>query len=74
MDRPSPRLPPTNARPSQTLTHTLPGHREEPRDKTRKAVSYFFARVLTIASCEWNFRRHSTLSASFFQKKKLAGF
>lgn len=52
MDRPSPRLPPTNARPSQTLAHSLPGHREEPRDKTRKAVSYFFARVLTIASCE----------------------
>lgn len=52
IDRPSPRLPPTNARSSQTLAHSLTGHREEPRDKTRKTVSYFFARVLTIASCE----------------------
>lgn len=44
MDRPSPRLVPTNARSSPTLAHSLSDHREEPRDKTRKAVSYFFAR------------------------------
>lgn len=49
MDRPSPRLPPTNARSSQTLAHSLTGHREEARDKTRKAVS---SRVLTIAFCK----------------------
>lgn len=48
IDRPSPRPPPANARSSQTLAHSLTGHREEPRDKTRKAVSYFFA----VASCE----------------------
>lgn len=42
MDRPSPRLALTNARSSQTLAHSLTGHREEPRDKPRKAVSYVF--------------------------------
>lgn len=52
MDRPSPRLAPTNARSSQTLGHSLTSHREEPRDKPRKAVSYVSARVLTFASCE----------------------
>uniref|UniRef100_H3CVU8 Ig-like domain-containing protein n=1 Tax=Tetraodon nigroviridis TaxID=99883 RepID=H3CVU8_TETNG len=36
-DRPSPRLAPTIARSSQTLAHSPRGHREEPRDKTRKA-------------------------------------
>ena len=57
MDRPSPRLPPTNVCSSQTLTPSLTGHREEPRDKTRKAVSYFSSRVLTMASCveNWTF-------------------
>lgn len=44
-DRPSPRLAPTIARSSQTLAHSPRGHREEPRDKTRKAVSYFFAGI-----------------------------
>lgn len=52
IDRPSPRPPPTSARSSQTSAHSLTGHREEPRDKPRKAVSYLFIRVLRIGSCE----------------------
>ncbi|XP_056871354.1 immunoglobulin-like domain-containing receptor 2 isoform X2 [Takifugu flavidus] len=36
-ERPSPRPPPTSARSSQTLAHSLTSRREEPRDKTRKA-------------------------------------
>ncbi|XP_076587290.1 immunoglobulin-like domain-containing receptor 2 isoform X1 [Chaetodon auriga] len=35
-DRPSPRPPPANTRPSHPSGHPLPGRREEPRDKTRK--------------------------------------
>ncbi|XP_041790640.1 immunoglobulin-like domain-containing receptor 2 isoform X1 [Chelmon rostratus] len=35
-DRPSPRPPPANTRSSQPPGHSLPGRREEPRDKTRK--------------------------------------
>lgn len=40
-DRPSPRPLPANPRSSQTPAHSLPGRREEPRDKSRKVVSYF---------------------------------
>lgn len=39
-DRPSPRPLPTNTRSSQPPAHSLPGRREEPRDKSRKVVSY----------------------------------
>lgn len=39
-DRPSPRPLPTNARSSQPPAHPMPGRREDPRDKTRKVVSY----------------------------------
>lgn len=39
-DRPSPRPLPANTRSSQPPVHSLPGRREEPRDKTRKVVSY----------------------------------
>lgn len=39
-DRPSPRPLPPNTRSSQPPAHSLPGRREEPRDKTRKVVSY----------------------------------
>nr|XP_033486930.1 immunoglobulin-like domain-containing receptor 2 isoform X1 [Epinephelus lanceolatus] len=35
-DRPSPRPLPANSRPSQPPVYSLPGRREEPRDKTRK--------------------------------------
>uniref|UniRef100_A0A4W6CGG8 Ig-like domain-containing protein n=1 Tax=Lates calcarifer TaxID=8187 RepID=A0A4W6CGG8_LATCA len=35
-DRPSPRPLPTNTRSSQPPAHSLPGRREEPRDKSRK--------------------------------------
>ncbi|XP_022624030.1 immunoglobulin-like domain-containing receptor 2 [Seriola dumerili] len=35
-DRPSPRLLPTHTRSSQPPAHSLPGRREEPRDKSRK--------------------------------------
>ncbi|XP_070764809.1 immunoglobulin-like domain-containing receptor 2 [Enoplosus armatus] len=35
-DRPSPRPLPANTRSSQAPAHSLPGRREEPRDKTRK--------------------------------------
>ncbi|XP_033959233.1 immunoglobulin-like domain-containing receptor 2 isoform X2 [Pseudochaenichthys georgianus] len=35
-EKPSPRPPPLNPRPSQSPANSLPGHREEPRDKTRK--------------------------------------
>ncbi|XP_070684907.1 immunoglobulin-like domain-containing receptor 2 [Pempheris klunzingeri] len=35
-DRPSPRPQPINTRSSQPPAHSLPGRREEPRDKTRK--------------------------------------
>lgn len=48
-DRPSPRPLPTSTRSSQTLAHSLTGQREERGDKTRKAVSYLFARVLIMA-------------------------
>lgn len=39
-DRPSPRPLPANTRSSQPPAHSLPGRREEPRDKTRKVVSF----------------------------------
>lgn len=52
-DRPSPRPPPTSARSSQTLAHSLTSRREEPRDKTRKAVSCFFRHsVSNDSTCE----------------------
>ncbi|KAA8595863.1 hypothetical protein FQN60_011154, partial [Etheostoma spectabile] len=38
MDRPSPRPLPANTCSSPPPTHSLPGRREEPRDKTRKVV------------------------------------
>ncbi|TKS69650.1 Immunoglobulin-like domain-containing receptor 2 [Collichthys lucidus] len=37
-DRPSPRLLPANARSPQPPAHSLPGRREEPRDKSRKVL------------------------------------
>lgn len=52
-ERPSPRPPPTSARSSQTLAHSLTSRREEPRDKTRKAVSCFFRHsVNNDSTCE----------------------
>uniref|UniRef100_A0A3P8U7Q2 Ig-like domain-containing protein n=1 Tax=Amphiprion percula TaxID=161767 RepID=A0A3P8U7Q2_AMPPE len=39
-DRPSPRPPPANTRSSQPSPHFQPGRREEPRDKSRKAVRF----------------------------------
>lgn len=38
-DRPSPRPPPASVRSPQPPAHSLPGRREEPRDKSRKVVS-----------------------------------
>lgn len=39
-DRPSPRPLPASTRSSQPPDHSLPGGRDEPRDKNRKVVSY----------------------------------
>ncbi|KAF3832832.1 hypothetical protein F7725_026497 [Dissostichus mawsoni] len=43
-ERPSPRPPPLNPRPSQSPANSLPGHREEPRDKTRKTQGTLLSR------------------------------
>lgn len=40
-ERPSPRPPPANGHSFQPPAHSQPGHRVEPRDKSRKAVSHF---------------------------------
>uniref|UniRef100_A0A667X493 Ig-like domain-containing protein n=1 Tax=Myripristis murdjan TaxID=586833 RepID=A0A667X493_9TELE len=45
-DRPSPRPLPTYTRPSQSPAQSLPGRREEPREKSRKVVSYLSDNIL----------------------------